>query len=214
MLLGGLVWVASTRLAHAQLFGAARELPKPFAKYSDAALALRDSLVARSAAAAGASGPADASAAAAGRIDSTRTSASGEAVVARARTALGTRYRLGAATPGQAFDCSGFVRWVLSAFDVALPRTSREQARLGEALPRDTAHLRPGDLLTFGTKSRISHVGIYVGEGRYIHASSVRRGVTESSLLRDEKRGWWRGARRVLPTVAADSALVLPPSGR
>jgi cell wall-associated NlpC family hydrolase len=186
------VALAGARPAHAQFFGAARDLPKPFAKYSDAALAMRDTFVARSVAAP------------AGR---------GDAIVARARTEIGTRYRLGAATPGKAFDCSGFVRWVLSAFDVSLPRTSREQARLGQELPRDTAHLRPGDLLTFGTKTRISHVGIYVGEGRYIHASSARRGVTESSLLKDDTRGWWRGARRVVAS-ADDSVFVVPTSGR
>lgn len=192
MVAGALAWIAGVRPLSAQVFGLPRELPKPFAKYSDAALAMRDSFATRAV-----GGP----------------SASGEAVVARARTEIGTRYRLGAAAPGKAFDCSGFVRWVMSAFDVALPRTSREQARLGAELPRDTAHLRPGDLLTFGSTTRISHVGIYVGEGRYIHASSARRGVTESSLLKDDKRGWWRGARRVLPS-ATDSAVVVPTSGR
>jgi cell wall-associated NlpC family hydrolase len=132
----------------------------------------------------------------------------GDSVVARARTELGTRYRLGASAPGRGFDCSGFVKWVMTAFDVKLPRTSREQAQLGVALPRDTAHLKPGDLLTFGSPTRISHVGIYVGGGRYIHASSARRGVTESSLLKDDRRGWWRGARRVLEPAqaAADTA--------
>ncbi|MCE2940611.1 MAG: C40 family peptidase [Gemmatimonadota bacterium] len=203
LLLSGLALCAGAEPAHAQFFGAPRELPKPFARYSDAALAVRDSLAAHL------TGPGAAPAASGGP----RAAATGEAVVARARTELGTRYRLGAAAPGRAFDCSGFVRWVLAAFDVSLPRTSREQARLGQELPRDTAHLRPGDLLTFGTKARISHVGIYVGEGRYIHASSVRRGVTESSLIADERRGWWRGARRVLP-AAADDAPVVPASGR
>lgn len=148
---------------HAQVFGVAHDLPKPFAKFA------------------------------------------GDSVVARARTELGTRYRLGASAPGRGFDCSGFVKWVMTAFDVKLPRTSREQARLGVAVPRDMAHLKPGDLLTFGSPTRISHVGIYVGGGRYIHASSARRGVTESSLLKDDRRGWWRGARRVL-VPALDTA--------
>lgn len=189
MLGTALAFVVGAAPLHAQLFGVERELPKPFAKYSEAALAMRDSVRARAGA-----------------------SPSRQAVVARARTEIGTRYRLGAQAPGKAFDCSGFVRWVLAAFDVSLPRTSREQARLGQELPRDTAHLQPGDLLTFGTKTRISHVGIYVGEGRYIHASSARRGVTESSLLKDDQRGWWRGARRVLPDSAAPA--VAPAAGR
>ena len=183
---------ASAAPTHAQWFGPARELPRPFTRYSDAAVAMRDTFLARTA---------------------SPVPVPGEAVVARARSEIGTRYRLGAATPGKAFDCSGFVRWVLSAFEVSLPRTSREQARLGVELPRDTAHLRPGDLLTFGSKTRISHVGIYVGDGRYIHASSARRGVTESSLLKDDKRGWWRGARRVV-VPAEDSATMVPTSGR
>lgn len=170
--------------AHGQIFSlpGGGDLPKPFARYSDAARALRDSMTAPR---------------------------SGETAVALARTALGTRYRLGASAPGRAFDCSGFVQWVMSAFDVELPRTSREQARVGEPLPRDTTALLPGDVLTFGTKERISHVGIYVGEGRYIHASSARRGVVESPLARDVSRGWWRGARRVL--APAESLATLPP---
>lgn len=175
--------------AHAQILSlpGGGDLPKPLARYSDAARALRDSLT---------------------------MPRSGETAVALARTALGTRYRLGASAPGRAFDCSGFVQWVMAAFDVVLPRTSREQARAGAELPRDTSALLPGDVLTFGTRHRISHVGIYVGDGRYIHASSARRGVVESPLARDASRGWWRGARRILAPAEPPAALPPEPPSR
>lgn len=187
LVLGALALPARGAEAQRQSSATRRELPKPFEKF------LGDSAISRM------------------RTGPLLVPASGDSVVATARTQLGTRYRLGASTPGKAFDCSGFVRWVMAAFDVPLPRTSHEQARAGIELPRDTSALRPGDLLTFGTKHRISHVGIYVGEGRYIHASSVRRGVIESSLDRDAARGWWRGARRLLASDSTDA--LLGPSG-
>lgn len=127
-----------------------------------------------------------------------------DSLVAAARAQLGTRYRLGAQHPGGAFDCSGLVRFVLSALHLDLPRTARDQALAGQPIARDTAQLRPGDLLTFGT-GRVTHIGIYVGDGRFIHASSSRRQVVESYL--GARGSWfarnWLGVRRVV--AAADA---------
>jgi cell wall-associated NlpC family hydrolase len=94
---------------------------------------------------------------------------------------------------------------VMGAFDLHLPRTAAEQARLGVAVPKDPTQLLPGDLLFFGRGRRITHIGIYVGEGKYVHAANRRKGVIESEVARALPR-WWKGARRLM--VAPDSALV------
>ena len=79
-----------------------------------------------------------------------------DSVARVSRAQLGARYRLGTAQPGRRFDCSGLVQYVMSVFNVLLPRTAAEQARLGVAVPRDTAQLLPGDILTFGRGKRIT----------------------------------------------------------
>lgn len=132
-----------------------------------------------------------------------------DSVVAMARAQLDKRYRFGGETP-KGFDCSGLVRYVMAALDVSLPRTAREQARIGEAIPMDTAQLRPGDLLLFGRKGRVTHIGIYVGGGRMVHASTKAHRVVERPLLRKPAPGIvpWIGARRLLATT--DSLTVSP----
>jgi cell wall-associated NlpC family hydrolase len=122
-----------------------------------------------------------------------------DSVVSLARAQIGKRYRLGGTTPEHGFDCSGLVRYVMSALHIDLPRTAREQARSGTKLPRDTALLQPGDLVTFGSTRRISHIGIYVGDGRFVQASSKAGRVIETPLFRRMLPGVkpWRGARRV-----------------
>lgn len=123
-------------------------------------------------------------------------------VVSLARTAVGTRYVRGGQSLQRGFDCSGLVRHIMIALEVEIPRTSRQQSVSGVAVERDTAELRPGDLLAFAVATRhVSHVGVYIGEGRYIHASSVAGQVIESRLDRPRSplvKGW-RGARRLLP---------------
>ena len=108
-----------------------------------------------------------------------------DSVVAIARAQIGKRYRTGGTSPDRGFDCSGLVKYVLGALQVRVPRTSIEQARMGAAIPRDPTQLRPGDLLMFGRPGDgVSHVGIYTGNGRFIHASSVAGRVIESRLDR------------------------------
>lgn len=132
----------------------------------------------------------------------------GDSIVALAREQLGRRYVPGGDSPGRGFDCSGLVRYIASALHIPVPRTARQQARVGEAVPRDTADLRPGDLVTFGRGARISHIGIYVGDGRFIHASTVAGRVIETWLLRPWAAGIkkWRGARRLAMADSTASA--------
>jgi cell wall-associated NlpC family hydrolase len=131
-------------------------------------------------------------------------------VVSIVKTQLGTPYVLGGSTPKSGFDCSGLVKYVMNALHVSLPRTAAQQALAGRALGRDTTRLRPGDLLTFGKASRggVSHIGIYIGNGRYVHASSVAGRVIESAIDRPASPliKKWRGARRVVAGTDRDAA--------
>ena len=109
---------------------------------------------------------------------------------------VGLPYKFGGASPGTGFDCSGFVGWVYGQNGIKLPRSSPEMLSQGEAVARQK--LVPGDLVFFGRKKRITHVGIYTGNNRYIH--SPRRGkVIQESSLDDRARGeYYVGARRIL----------------
>jgi cell wall-associated NlpC family hydrolase len=133
-----------------------------------------------------------------------------DSLVTVARAQLGTRYVLGGTTP-KGFDCSGLVRYVMASLKVELPRTAAQQARIGDEVSTDPSRLRPGDLLTFGRRGRsgVSHIGIYVGQGRYIHASSVAGRVIESDLNRTGSPliKAWRGVRRVVAGAEPDTAM-------
>jgi cell wall-associated NlpC family hydrolase len=135
-----------------------------------------------------------------------------DSLVALARAQIGRRYRFGGATPEHGFDCSGLVRYVMATLKIDLPRTAHEQAKSGQTVPRDTAALQPGDLLMFGSARHISHVGIYVGNGHFVQASSKAGRVVETPLIRPMVRGVkpWRAVRRVMPEFDADSMLVIP----
>ena len=122
-----------------------------------------------------------------------------QSLLRRAMTLLGTPYRWGGTSPDSGFDCSGLVSYVFrTALGIELPRVSREMARDGEAqLINDRNALAAGDLVFFGRKGRVDHVGIYVGEGRFLHAPSTGKDVRVDSLI----TGYWGGkfmqARRV-----------------
>jgi len=95
-------------------------------------------------------------------------------VIAEARRHMGTPYRWGGETT-RGFDCSGFVRYVFRHSEgIELPRTSREQAKFGAPVKRN--ELRPGDIISFATGGggRVSHVGVYIGDNKFIHSSSSR----------------------------------------
>lgn len=139
-----------------------------------------------------------------------------EGIVERARESLGAKYKLGASKAGVAFDCSGLVRYVMGVLDISLPRTAQEQSKVGVEVPRDVAALKPGDVLTFGRGKRISHVGIYVGNGKMIHASTSKRRVIETSLdRRSSLIRQWQGVRRYVDgsaKVFSDSILAFADS--
>ncbi len=92
-----------------------------------------------------------------------------EHVVQTAQGLIGSPYRYGGTTP-RGFDCSGFVQFVFNANDIRLPRTSGEQARVGQKIAR--RDLRPGDILVFRIGVRSTHTGIYVADNTFIHSPS------------------------------------------
>lgn len=120
----------------------------------------------------------------------------GYALLDEARRWKGTPYRYGAMSRG-AVDCSGFVGQVFRKKGIRLPRTSAEQSRVGQAVSRGS--LKPGDLVFFRTRSsrRINHVGIYMGDGRFIHASSGGGKVQVNSLSEGYYQRRFATARRV-----------------
>jgi cell wall-associated NlpC family hydrolase len=133
-------------------------------------------------------------------------------VLGTARRYLGTRYRMGGTKP-TAFDCSGFVRYVFAKHGIALPRTAREQSAVGRSVAVGADSLRVGDLLFFRTpRGRASHVAIYAGNGRIIHASSGSRRVRYDDLA--SARGRWfverlTAVRRVLLLTSDRSDVTL-----
>lgn len=111
-------------------------------------------------------------------------------VIPTAEQYLGTPYRYGGVSPATGFDCSGFVRYVYAKHGVSLPRTSREMASSGTRLKPDFGALRAGDLVMFAEQgAAISHVAVYAGGNRIIHASSSAGKVRYDDL--DSDRGQW-----------------------
>ncbi|ABP66666.1 NLP/P60 protein [Caldicellulosiruptor saccharolyticus DSM 8903] len=101
-----------------------------------------------------------------------------------AKNLLGIRYRYGGSSPSTGFDCSGFVQYVFRNFGISLERTAADMAAT-DGVRISYNELRPGDLVFFDTdggRNYINHVGIYLGGGKYIHASSARGCVTISDL--------------------------------
>jgi cell wall-associated NlpC family hydrolase len=128
-----------------------------------------------------------------------------ERIVDTAIAAMGEPYRWGGTSADQGFDCSGLVWYAYTSQGVSLPRTSRDQARSGRPVEREVAALASGDILTFAESgSSVSHVGLYIGSGRFIHSTNsggVRVGRLTTGGDADDR--WWRerwvGARRILP---------------
>jgi len=117
-------------------------------------------------------------------------------VVRSAYAYRGTPYRWGMSRPG-GFDCSGFTKYIYGRKGVTLPRTAAEQYHAGRAVGH--RNMKPGDLVFFHTtRSGISHVGMYVGNGKFVHSSSSKSGgVRVDSLDSGYYNKAFRGARRV-----------------
>jgi len=124
-------------------------------------------------------------------------STNGNAVVELAKQYLGYKYVSGGASP-KGFDCSGFTQYVYKQFGVSLYRSSGDQIKNGVAVAKND--LQPGDLVIFNNdaNTRIGHVGIYIGDGNFIHASNPSDGVKITTLLSGYYAQRYVGARRVI----------------
>ena len=110
---------------------------------------------------------------------------------------VGIRYRRGGSSAESGFDCSGFVGFVfLEQFGLKLPRTTYEIAKEGEQVQRED--LKPGDLVFFNTMRRaFSHVGIYLGNGEFVHAPRTGKRVRVEHMDESYWARRYNGARRV-----------------
>lgn len=123
----------------------------------------------------------------------------GLALLAAAQSRIGAPYQYGGAGP-DTFDCSGLVSYAHRAIGVDVPRTAARQFEA--ALPVERKALRPGDLVFFRLESRgISHVGIYAGDGRFVHAPQRGGHVRMASLDDEPFRGGFAGGGRLYPPL-------------
>lgn len=131
-------------------------------------------------------------------------------LVLRALSLLGVHYRFGGNSPESGLDCSGLVRYVFrEATGLVLPRRAEEMSRVGAHVNEE--ELRPGDLVFFNTLRRaFSHVGIYIGEGRFVHAPSTGKEVSVEEI---DQRYWqhrFNGGRRLLAVETPSSHAQAP----
>lgn len=134
-----------------------------------------------------------------GPLQAARNTFGGKAseLVIQAMGLLGVPYKLGGTSEEKGFDCSGFVRYMYEkSVGLVLPRRAEDQANATEEISR--SELKPGDLVFFNTLKRtFSHVGIYVGDGKFIHAPRPGKAVR----VDDMREAYWQkrfnGARRV-----------------
>jgi cell wall-associated NlpC family hydrolase len=128
-----------------------------------------------------------------------RYSAGAQEVILKALELVGVRYRMGSDDPVVGLDCSGFVRLVYQdAVNLALPRTAREQSRMGAEVMART-ELKPGDLVFFNTMRRaFSHVGIYLGDNYFLHAPRAGGAVRLENMQNSYWLSRYNGARRLI----------------
>lgn len=121
----------------------------------------------------------------------------GEKIVSFAKQYLGYSYVWGGTTPSGGFDCSGFVYYVFNSCGYNLSRSCTVQANSGTAISK--AALQPGDIVFFNNTSNgsIAHVGIYIGDGRFIHAANSRRGVVTDTINSGYYNTYYYSARRI-----------------
>lgn len=124
-------------------------------------------------------------------------------LVSNAMSFLGVKYRYGGDSAKTGFDCSGFVRYVYQeTLGMVLPHNAAQQSRLGEKIPE--SELKPGDLVFFNTLRRaFSHVGIYIGNGEFIHSPRPGQAISIESLDSPYWAKRFDGARRILTSASA-----------
>ncbi len=123
-----------------------------------------------------------------------------ELILSQANAYKHAPYARGASlATSSATDCSGFVQFIYHGFKIDLPRSSAEQAQVGKVVTRqmDFSKMLPGDLLFFRRGGPVGHAGIYLGEGKMIHASNHRYGVTVTDLRQPYYQGTFEVAKRV-----------------
>ncbi|MGI5978916.1 MAG: NlpC/P60 family protein [Oscillospiraceae bacterium] len=126
-----------------------------------------------------------------------KLTAAGDFIVEAAMKYLGCPYVYGGSSP-RGFDCSGFVQYVCNECGISVTRTAAS-IYAGDGVSVDKSDLRPGDILCFSSSSNaIGHVGIYIGDGQFIHASNSRTGVIISPLDMDYWTAHYAGAKRVV----------------
>ncbi len=114
-------------------------------------------------------------------------SASRRSILAAAFSSLGVHYRWGGNSPRQGFDCSGLTRFAHKKVNITIPRTALKQSQASRTLQR--RDLRPGDMIFFKTSGRVvNHVGIYIGNGQFIHAASGGGKVA----IDDLRKNYWQ----------------------
>ena len=119
---------------------------------------------------------------------------------------MGTRYRLGGSSQDTGLDCSGLIKQIWQRLGLAdLPHQAAQMAKLG--VPVQLRDIQVGDLVFFNTTGKQnSHVGVYVGDGRFVHASSVLKKVTENSLNERYYQKTFNGIRRLAGFDSANDA--------
>jgi N-acetylmuramoyl-L-alanine amidase len=120
-------------------------------------------------------------------------------LVAYAKKYLGTKYVYGGSTPEDGFDCSGFVQYVFKNYGVTLHRVAADQATQGTKISK--SELKPGDLMFFDTnggKNYINHVGIFIGNGKFIHAANKKSDLVITDISNDFYVKSYMTSRRIL----------------
>jgi len=125
-------------------------------------------------------------------------SAEGQNVSDFAKNYLGYNYTYGGTTPNTGFDCTGFTYYIYNSCGYSLSRSCSVQASTGIEVAKE--NLQPGDLLLFnnGSNGSIGHVGIYIGEGNFVHAANPRRGVTTDTINSGYYDTYYYSARRIV----------------
>ena len=127
-----------------------------------------------------------------------RNSSPGRGIVRAALAQLGTPYKWGGTSPEEGFDCSGLAYWTFAQQGVSIPRLTSQQFRAGQKVSQDD--VLPGDLLFYAWGSdrrQVTHVGIYVGEGEYVHSPGSGRTVLRAAAFDAAHRRRFLGARRI-----------------